>query len=82
MMENEQSAMEKLGIDIIATYRKVNEQDEHRWDVEYTVRVREDTFGPMVRLVSMVDAVCKSKNPAVEEQFNQLLTMLALTKEN
>jgi len=82
MNQNEQLAMAKLGLDVIATHRSINSASNSHCTIEYTVRVREDTFGPMIRLVSMVDAVCNSKNPGVEEQFNQLLTMLELTKEN
>jgi len=81
MNQNEQLALAKLGLDIIATHRTLKSSNTH-CEIEYTVRVREDTFGPMIRLVGMVDAVSNSKNPGVEEQFNQLLTMLELTKEN
>ena len=50
--------------------------------VIYSVDINQEVFGPMARLVKIVSMLNESKNPAVEQQFHNLVTMLELTKES
>lgn len=45
-----------------------------------TFTIDETVFRPMCRLIRITDMMVESKNPAVNEMYNQLITMLELTK--
>ena len=42
--------------------------------------IDENVFRPMCHLIRITDMIVESKNPAVNEMYAQLITMLELTK--
>ena len=45
-----------------------------------TFTIDETVFRPMCHLIRITNMIVESKNPAVNEMYNQLITMLELTK--
>ena len=45
-----------------------------------TFTIDENVFRPMCHLIRITDMIVESKNPAVNEMYNHLITMLELTK--
>ncbi len=81
MNENEIQLLEKLGIIVTDI---VNDHDPRSPDgllISGNFLIDESRFRPMCSLIKIVDMICESKSPGVEEQFNQLITMLNLTQE-
>lgn len=42
--------------------------------------IDENRFGSMCNLIKIVDMICESDNPVVEQQFHHLVTLLNLTE--
>lgn len=91
MNRSEQQLLEKLGIMISGLEYEYPEPSPYNGsygrpagDVITTgnFMIDDSKFGPMCRLIHIVDMICESKNPAVNKQFEHLLTMLELTKDN
>lgn len=91
MNNHELQLLKKLGIlitDLEYTRSEPSPYDGSHGTVKGDVittgsfEIDEDRFRPMCHLIRLVDMICESKNPGVNETFNHLVTMLELTKDN
>ena len=81
MNQNEQKLLDKLGIMISGLeYEYPSTSSDPIATGNFMIDA--SRFGPMCRLIHIVDMLNESKNPAIEEQFHHLITMLELSKEN
>ena len=77
----------KLGIDVTNLeywHDGVGMQEHPGGDPEIkttgTFTIDENVFRPMCHLIRITDMIVESKNPAINEMYAQLVTMLELTK--
>jgi len=80
MMENDIELLEKLGINVIEVTEPMP-KDNADISMRGKFYIDDSKFIPMCRLVKIVDMICESKNPQINEQFNHLVTMLFLTED-
>jgi hypothetical protein len=84
MNEQEQKFLADLGIIVTdVSYEFAGSQDLVRDDLITTGAFVIDysKFRSTCHLIKIVGMICESKNPAVAEMFDQLITMMELTKE-
>ena len=51
-------------------------------EVTGTFKIDNERFVPMCHLIRITDMICENKNPAVQEMYHELVTMLFLTEKH
>lgn len=50
-------------------------------EITGTFKIDNERFVPMCHLIKITDMICENKNPAVQEMYHQLVTLLFLTEK-